>query len=406
MGLKQESAAYWWLCIYIFFEYVRPQAIYPAISIIPWAQISLLLAIATAFRDPSLKWVKNPESNLLILFLIVVLLSSLFAFSPSISWGKIDLVFNWVIVYILIVTIVNTEKRFLVFLLLFLLVSFKMSQHGFRSFASRGFSFAGWGVRGAPGWFSNSGEFGIQMTIFVPLAIAFIMALKDYWGRYKRWFFYLMPFTGLVTIVATSSRGAQLAIAGIGVWFLLKSRMGIKALISILVLGWALYMVVPQEQMERFTTMGEDSTSLQRIDYWNFGLDTVREHPVLGIGLANWTYYCWFMNPEGLGPQKKCERAHNSFIQASSELGMAGFVVLLLMIMFIFILNARTRHYSRNSENKFILYISHGLDGGLVGFMISGFFISALFYPFFWMQLAMTVALHEVSRNQVVANID
>ena len=114
-----------------------------------------------------------------------------------------------------------------------------MSQHGFFSFASRGFSYTSWGVVGSPGWFRDSGDFGIAMTVFFPLAFAFAFALKDYWGRYKRWFFYFLPITGMVTIVATSSRGAQLGMVAIGIWFLLKSGKGIKAMIGILVVGWA-----------------------------------------------------------------------------------------------------------------------------------------------------------------------
>ena len=190
-GLKQESPGFWFLCIYIFLEYVRPQSIYPAIDFLPWAQIFIIIAVAAAFRDRSIKWVKNPQSTLIILFTCIVLLSSVFAFRPGLAFPKIYVVFNWLILYFLVVSLVNTEKRFLIFVLLFLLVSFKMSQHGFRTFASRGFSFAGWGVSGSPGWFQNSGEFGIQMTIFVPLSIAFILALRRILGTLEKTVFLL-----------------------------------------------------------------------------------------------------------------------------------------------------------------------------------------------------------------------
>ena len=278
-GLKCESAAFWWLCIYVFFEYVRPQSIYPSIDFIPWAQVTLLFAFVTAYFDKGLQWVSNRENTYLLLFYVIILLSSVFAFKPSVSWANVNVAINWILIYFLIITVVNTEKRFFIFLLLLLLVNFKMSQFGFRSFAGRGFSFASWGVKGAPGWFSNSGEFGIQMTIFVPLSIAFIVALKQYWGRLKRWFFYLFPITGLVTIAATSSRGAQLAIVGVGIWFILKSRLRFKAMLWILILGSLVYMVLPPEQLERFTTMGEDNTSASRLNFWAVGMDVIADNP-------------------------------------------------------------------------------------------------------------------------------
>jgi hypothetical protein len=42
-------------------------------------------------------------------------------------------------------------------------------------------------------------------------------------------------------------------------------------------------------------------------------------------------------------------------------------------------------------------FMAHGLDGALVGYVASGFFISVLYYPFFWINFAMTVALHNAT---------
>jgi len=399
-GLRQESAAFWWLCIYIFFEYVRPQTVYPAIDVIPWAQVILLFAVSTAFLDKSTKLASNAVSNLIIIFFLIILLSSVFAFKPAESFSTLSIAVNWVLLYFLMTSIINTEKRFLIFILLFLLVSFKMSQHGFRSFAIRGFSFASWGASGAPGWFKNSGEFGIQMTIFVPLSIAFIVALKDYWGRAKRWFFYLLPVTGMFSIVATSSRGAQLAIIVVGLWFMLKNRKGIKVVFGVLLVSCILYLIMPEKQMERFDTMGEDQTSVERLEHWELGMDWVLENPVLGLGYDNWLPYCNFLSPFKDVDGVSCHEAHNTYVECVAELGIPGLMVFLLMLLFMFRQNARTRIYARKLGNKFYMYISYGLDGGLVGLMVSGFFISVLFYPFFWFQIAITVALHELSKRQ------
>lgn len=398
VGLRQESWAFWWLCIYIFIEYVRPQSIYPEIAFIPWAQLSLIMAFGCLFLDKSVQWVNSKENGLFILLFLIVVLTSIFAFHPFIAWSKFDRVLNWIIVYFLVITVVNTEKRFFILLLLFLLVNFKMSQHGFRSFVSRGFSFAGWGVKGAPGWFANSGEFGIEMTIFVPLSLAFILALKERWGRFKKLFFYLMPVTGLFTIAATSSRGAQLAILGVGLWYLLKNRVGFKAVAWLLIIGLVLYALIPDEQWSRFETMGEDNTSAQRLAYWKYGIEVMSDRPLLGIGHANWIDYCWFMT-DGIGPMNICQEAHNTLIQAGTEHGIPGLIVYLLMVIQAFSINSRTRALASDSGNRLILYITHGLDGGLIGYLISSFFISALFYPFFWIQMAIIVALHQVARR-------
>jgi probable O-glycosylation ligase (exosortase A-associated) len=362
------------------------------------------MACIYAVSDDSISWVSSFINFFFIVFFLIVLLSSVFAFRPSESWNEISTPINWFILYFLSIAIINSEKRFFVFVLLFLLVNFKMSQHGFFSFVGRGFAYTGWGVTGSPGWFRDSGDFGIAMTIFFPLAFAFAFALKDYWGRYKRWLFYFLPITGMVTIVATSSRGAQLGMLAIGIWFLMKSSKGLKAMMGILIVGGALYALLPDRMLQEFETAGDDKTSQDRLDHWEFGMEVIRDKPLLGIGYHNWLDYCNFMNPHGLGTRGNCRLPHNTYIEAASELGVIGFLLYVLMALFIFRLNARTRSIARQGDNKFIQYMAHGLDGGLVGFLVSTIFFSELFYPNFWVQLSMTVALHAVAKKQLLTN--
>ena len=400
-GVNQEGAAFWWLCIYLFFEYVRPQQLYKVIDVLPYAQIAIIAACITAFSDRSIRWVSNPGNVLFILFTIIVFLSSVFAFNPSRAFDKIDVPVSWLIIYFLIITIINTEKKFILFILLFFLLNFKMSQGGFITYAERGFGYARWGLKGSPGWFRNAGDFGIQMVIFASLSIAFILALKSYWGRYMRLLFYLLPITALVTIVGTASRGAQLGIVATGIWFLLKSRHGIRAMAVALIVGWGLYSILPEKMLEEYNTAGEDDTSEHRLVLWKFGLEVVEDHPVLGIGYENWRDYCHFVNPNGVEGKVSCLVPHNTYIQALSETGITGFVVFISILIFMFVLNARTRANAKQQDNQFIWYIAHGLDGGLVGCMVACMFFSILFYPMFWVQLALTVALHEVSKKQL-----
>lgn len=407
-GLKQESWAFWWLCIYFFFEYVRPQNIYTVIDFLPWTQLALLATLITVRSDRTVGWVKSPTNLPIILFYLLVLLSSLLAFQPSLSWGTIDVAVNWIVAYFLIITIVNSERRFFILLLLFLLTNFKMSLFGFRTFVMRGFSFQGWGVSGSPGWFQNAGDFALQMDIFVPLAIVFVYELRKYWGRRKRLLLYLLPFTGLVTIVASSSRGGQLGLAGVAIWYLLKSRIGLKAVIGIIIASLLLYQVAPPEMLEKFESSGEDRTSQARLAFWGFGMEVIKDFPVLGVGYENWLDYCWFVKPGGFmiaappgyDPYVHCLDPHNTYIEAAAEIGIPGFLLYVFMILLVFVINARTRVKAKEIGNNFILYTAHALDAGLVGYLISSTFLTVLFYPMFWFQLALTAALHEVSRRQ------
>jgi hypothetical protein len=70
------------------------------------------------------------------------------------------------------------------------------------------------------------------------------------------------------------------------------------------------------------------------------------------------------------------------------------------MILLVFAINARTRVKAKETGNNFILLIAHALDGGLIGYLISSTFLTVLFYPMFWFQLAMTVALYQISNGR------
>lgn len=399
--LKREHFSFWALNAYFFFEYVRPQSIYTSIDILPWGQVSLLLAIVGALVDPSVKWVGNTINKLMISFLLVILLSVVFSRYPMPSWTSWSLFINWLLVYFLFISVINNERRFFIFMLAFLLYNFKMSQHGLYVWASRGFSFTKWGLTGPPGWFQNSGEYAIEMLIFLPLSVAFVLGLRHYWGSIKRWFFYLMPVTSAFTVMGCSSRGAQLSLALIALWVILRSKARIKALIAVAVLGYGLYAFLPEQQMERFQDMGDDMTSLQRLAYWDAGLQIMNENPVLGIGYSSWFLHMHARFPQGVGPMQWIQLPHNIFVEVGAELGYLGLFVVFLMILTVFILNSSTRRMAAASGDRWIGYTAFALDAGLFGFLVAGFFVTVFYYPFFWVQMAMTVALYTITKQKV-----
>jgi O-antigen ligase len=400
-ALKSEHISFWLLCFYYFFEYVRPQSLYPVLDVMPYSQILLLAALFTAFSDKSVHWVRDRQNFLVVLFFLIVLLSSLLAFKPVASWNNRNIMLGWFLIYFLTITIVNSERRLLLFLLAYFLFNFKMSQHGVLDWASRGFAFASYGLIGAPGYFRNSGEFAIQMLIFGSLALAFVIALKEYWGRYKKWFLYLAAATGYLAVVGASSRGSQLGLAIIGIWMLLKQKGGFKGLIAIIALSGILYLLLPDRQIERFTQMGTDENSILRLAHWEYALtDVIPEHPILGVGYANWYPYLYFKVPFGFGPVTIIQDSHNIYIQAAAELGITGLVVFLLLAINAFVTNARTRKLAKESNNRLFVNLSYGFDAGLIGYLVAGTFVTVLYYPFFWIQIAMIVMLNNVASKK------
>jgi len=399
-AFREQPLPFKLLCFYYFIEYVRAQTLYPVLDILPWAQITLLATLVTAILDPTVKWVSHPVNRLLVSFYLVMLISSLLAFMPSQAWEERNVVLGWLLVYFLTISLVDTEKKLILFVIAYFLFNLKMAQHGTITWASRGFSFAGWGLVGSPGWFRNSGEFAIQMLIYGSLSLSFVLALRAYWGRFKRWLLVLAALTGYMAVMGASSRGAQLGLAAIAIWALLKLKWGMRGIIVIGILVAVLFVILPDEQIARLREMGEDADSLQRLTYWKYALDEViPKFPVLGLGYHNWLAYLSFMVPEGMVPHAINQEPHNIYIQAAAELGLAGLFIFLLLVAAAFIYNYKTRKMAAELENRLLFFLSYGLDAGLMGYLVAGSFVSVFYYPFFWVQLTMVVMVNHIARK-------
>ncbi len=401
--IHEEGWAFKLICLYLFFEYVRPQTIYPTIDVLPWVFIVLSLTAVVLLLSGGLKAQPNILNKLIVCYALIVVFSIAFTSQyPSISLSRWRIFFNWFFIYFLIVLIINNEKRFFIFFLSFLLYSFKMSQHGFFSWVKRGFAFSGWGVTGAPGFFQNSGEVGIQMCIYVPLAIAFILATYKLLSKPKLLFFLFMPFTGIATTVASSSRGALVGFAAAGIRpLLIKPRIFFISAIVLSVVAALTIASIPRKSMQRIQEAGTDKTSLQRIERWEDGWDTMKKFPLFGIGFEAWAQYY----PEHYQIKYKgTPLIHNVFMQCGTELGFTGLSVFVLMIVACFVNTRKVRKLSRGQDDQFLAIMSYGFDAALLGYLGSAFFITVMYYPYFWIQCALTTCLHTVAQKKYIGS--
>lgn len=405
--LAEQPPSFWFISLYLFFEYVRPQSIYPAIQGLPFAQLTLALSLGALVLEKKYFRPFNRADGALLFFSIVILASITTAYDPAHAVSNLKLFANWILIYYLIANLIDTEKRFFVFMLSFLVWSLKMAQHATRSWAASGFSFRSWGVTGAPGWFHNSGEFAIQMTVFVPLAAYFIIALRKYWPTWKTWLMYSLPASGIIGVLASSSRGGQIGMGVVVLVMAAKSQKKIRALTVLLLVAGAGWLMLPEAQKTRFSQAGDDETSQARLAYWEDGIEIMREYPALGIGYENWVpFYRNYYRGSGTNREgHQGQLPHNIFVEAGAELGFTGLLAFLLLIGATLYLNHRSRHLAPRcpGESEFFYYMAHGLDAAMVGYLASGFFVTVLYYPYFWVNLAMTAALYTVVVRQARA---
>lgn len=389
-----EHLSFWAICGYLFVEYVRPQAIVPALDILPWASFFLFLSLVGAILDPSVKWVKSPANKWMVLYLVVVFVSIIDARHKEWSYRFLDSAYTWVIIYFLIINIVNTPRRLFIFLAIFVVASFKISLGLALIWAQRGFAFTTWGLQGPPGFFQNSGELAIQMSVFFPIAYVVAQKLRPYVSSLVFYVLALMPITAVLVILGASSRGGQLALAIQFVLMFHKKIFRIKALIAIAIACSLVFYFLPEEQKQRFSESGTDRTSQQRLNYWRGGWEMLNDNPYLGVGYFNFPPTFEERYPE-LVLYTSAQVPHNIFVQVGAELGYAGLLIYGALIFHTFLRGRLARGYRENKDG-ILFSLPWAMNISIVGFYVAGQFVSVVYYPFMWMHLAFAVAFRNV----------
>ena len=220
-------------CLYIVFEYVRPQSRFPAVDFLPWTMLVILVGIVAMLPETARRgWTRTPVNGVLIAYFIVAIVSLVFAEFPVYGLGKWDSLVPWLVIYLLLTNTVTTRDRFILLLFVYVLCNLRLSQFGLRTLVLTG-GVPGFGFRGPVGWFQNQGELGMQMAVLAPLAVLLVVGLWDKFGRLGKALLILVPFSVVVTGVGTNSRGTILAMAVSISWASLAAGLRVRNLIGL-----------------------------------------------------------------------------------------------------------------------------------------------------------------------------
>ncbi|HEY6527944.1 MAG TPA: O-antigen ligase family protein [Cellvibrionaceae bacterium] len=389
---KSEHFAFWMACFYLFFEFVRPQSIFPQLDILPFAKLFLIGSLIGALMDSSVRWASSPANKWIIFYFLWLQLSTLAAYNREFSLLHFMDFFGWFVIYFLIANIINTEKRFYIIILIYIIAAGKIAIGTSKTWIMRGFAFADWGLMGPPGHFQNSGELAVLMVMLFPLCYYMFAYLKNKIALWEKLFLIVLWVAPILTVMGASSRGAQVALAGQLALMFRKNIFKIKPLIGIVILINALLFLLPEEQKARFNSAGEDGTSQQRLLYWKHGMTMIEENPILGVGFYNFIPYFTDNFSYDLFNRKSAQLPHNILIQVGTDAGFPAIFAFLAMIYFCISAPFRCKLVS-----PLLQRLGFGLGIGVVGFFIAGQFVTITYYPFIWIHMAFISALWNIN---------
>lgn len=234
------------------------------------------------------------------------------------------------------------------------------------------------------GVLQDPNELALAGAVGLPLAFAFGQAERR---SLTRRLLSIFAF-GLVLLCAvlTASRGGQLVfLAVLGAYFI--HRAGVAGLLVGGVLALPLLLLGGRG--------GEDASSstMERIDCWAEALSMWRSHPILGVGLGQFTEHHYMT-------------AHNSYLLALGELGFPGMCLFGAILYLSAKIPAAALSHMRHATEPAVREGAPltrawaiAMLAAFVGLSVGIFFLSFTYHYVLWIYLGLSGALYSAIRR-------
>ena len=408
------------LFLFTFFLYFRP---YELISSLSWlstatfwiAIVTLAIFFPTQLASEGNLTARPREVNLILLFTVTGLLSIPLAINPGEAWDEFSQFLKCVLMFLVMVNVVRTEKRLKGLLWLILAASVVLSLGAINEYQAGRLGSAGDRIKGITGgMFGNPNDLALHLTTMVPIAVALFVASR---GPFRKVVFALSAILMMAAIIVTFSRGGFLGLLAAAVVFAAKlgRRHKLSVPLAALLLIGIFLSVMPSELVGRLaatTNKGADAVAWAsgeaRRDLLTRSIVVSIANPVFGVGMGNFHI---------VGIQEQV--SHNAYTQVSAEIGLTGAV---LYVLFILAALKRMRLIERNmaqSESneaggeqqsqslskreqrtsRYYYYLAVGLHAGLIGYMVSSFFASVAYLWYVYYLVGFAFCLYQLNRQ-------
>lgn len=338
-----------------------------------------------------------------------------------------------------LVHVVNTERRFSVFIAGIAVVMAYLGVYAITH-----------GGRGPGGHVGDENDAALALNSFIPLVFLSMFLAKSV---LQKVLYGLTLGIMVLGVAATMSRGGFLGlIASLGYCFFLTPNKG-KTLALGCVMLLILIPLAPEKYWDEIASIGTEAsnedprqgTGALRKEYWKAAREMFKANPVFGVGAGNFRWnlgqYQTQDQFERLGRSLEGTECHSVYFATLAELGGVGFGLFLAILWYnVRDLNGMLKakqpltsdhkrigpsvrstpvktfpfdsarkvrpsqpaavadsvRISSIEQSRLTLY-AHGLRGGILGFLVSGVFLSAFGYPPFWLLTGLIIALKMIS---------
>jgi O-antigen ligase len=226
--------------------------------------------------------------------------------------------------------------------------------------------------------FGNPNMAADYLSMVLPLTVAMSLSQKKVLARSVLLIIVLLT---MIFLFYTQSRGACLSVVCAFTYMaFLYARRKYNIKLRSISVGFAIIliagMVIISLSSGLRNRIEESAFSEYRLIPWRNCLEMVKDNPLLGVGAGNFKLFYPAYSYKAVADlaydaTKTLGKAHNDYIQTAVELGLPGLLLFVLLPVSGLILAYRIMCGSKDSNIEFI---SMGISGGLISFMVGSFF--------------------------------
>jgi probable O-glycosylation ligase (exosortase A-associated) len=257
---------------------------------------------------------------------------------------------------------------------------------------------------GQGGWITDENDLALALN--AALGVGLFLFLEAHTAARKLWL--LVCLTMFVAgVAATRSRGGFVGLATLGavVFFVSPPRRKLIVVMVVIIAVLGLAVLAPAQYWSRIQTIqtasGEGDTGFQRLYMWGLAWRMFLHHPVFGVGTNNYgiqaPYYEDTAYAEQAGVYLWGRVCHSLYFTVLSEQGLVGTTLFVLVLGWTFATGRKIRRRAavrhENPDAVSAEFFATGLLAGVIGVLVSGAFLTVLYYPVLWVLVGLMAAL-------------
>lgn len=382
---------YGWLLLALFVEYARPASQLTFLDFPYFYSLVPMSLLIVSLFAPGLRSMQEIFSDriaryvLIIFFLVLIAIP--FAHNSEWSIKVAEQVIGRIFLFLLIARLCTTLSRIRgVVVALFIAHMYLLAMNPEALFSPEARNY----IMGAT-FLGDGNDYALSLCVLLPCVIEMGLSTKS-----KLW--KLVCYAGALVIVfaiiATQSRGGTLGLLAVLGWLWWRSPRKAVAGAAIAVIAVAGLIYAPSEyftRMDTLTTGATDGSAQARINAWKGAIGMGLKNPVLGVGTGHFGSR-WGMT------------AHSTYMLSLAEMGLPGFICVLMLIFGNIVDNMRMRTRllaragpspedpARNMARTVDL-----LTTAMVGFAIAGAFLSAVYYPHIYVLTGLLISVRLIA---------